>query len=105
MATSYLTRDGIRRASRPDCHSQLMLTNIKPSVLGFDLRTFKRDGCNHTEKFAVETNADRRRSSQLRSSRWVACNMRVPVVSKLLNTSAPRGGALGIAAAVCRFGL
>jgi len=47
----------------------MMLTNIKPSALGFDLRTFKCDVCNHTEKFAVETNAKRRRSSGLQALR------------------------------------
>jgi hypothetical protein len=43
----------------------MMLTNIKPSRFGFDLRTFKCDNCNHTEKFAIETNAKRRRSGAL----------------------------------------
>jgi len=44
-----------------------MLTNIKPSRLGFDLRTFKCDKCNHTGKFSVETNAKRRPSGGLRA--------------------------------------
>ena len=61
----FLTRDGIRAASCPVCQDQMMLTNIKPSRFGFDLRTFKCDSCNHTEKFAIETNAKRRRSSAL----------------------------------------
>jgi hypothetical protein len=43
----------------------MMLTSIKPSALGFDLRTFKCDGCNHTENIAVTTNAKRWRSSGL----------------------------------------
>jgi hypothetical protein len=40
----------------------MMLTSIKPSRLGFDLRTFKCDECHHIEKLVVETNAKRRRS-------------------------------------------
>jgi hypothetical protein len=40
----------------------MMLTSVKPSRLGFDLRTFKCDECHHIEKLAVETNAKRRRS-------------------------------------------
>ena len=47
----------------------MMLTNIKPSMLGFDLRTFRCDICNHTEKVAVETNAKRRRTSGLQAPR------------------------------------
>jgi hypothetical protein len=43
----------------------MMLTSIKPSRLGFDLRTFKCDECHHIEKLAVETNAKRRRSTRL----------------------------------------
>jgi len=43
----------------------MMLTNIKPSRFGFDLRTIKCDNCNHTEKLAIETNAKRRRSGAL----------------------------------------
>jgi hypothetical protein len=61
----FLTKDGIRGASSPVCRDQMMLTNIKPSRFGFDLRTFKCDNCNHTVKFAVETNAKRRRSDAL----------------------------------------
>ena len=48
-----------RGASCPVCQDQMMLTNIKPSRFGFDLRTFKCDNCNHTEKFAIETNAQK----------------------------------------------
>jgi hypothetical protein len=47
---------------RPNCRTRMMLTSIKPSRLGFDLRTFKCDECHHIEKLAVETNAKRRRS-------------------------------------------
>jgi ssDNA-binding Zn-finger/Zn-ribbon topoisomerase 1 len=61
----FLTSDGIRGASCPVCQDQMMLTNIKPSRFGFDLRTFKCDNCNHTEKLAIETNAKRRRSGAL----------------------------------------
>ena len=56
-----LTADGITGAACPNCRSQLMLTNIKPSRLGFDLRTFKCDGCNHVHKLTVETNAKKSR--------------------------------------------
>jgi hypothetical protein len=47
----------------------MVLTNIKPSALGFDLRTFKCDVCNHTEKLAVETNAKKRRPTGLQAPR------------------------------------
>jgi hypothetical protein len=45
----------------------MMLTNFKPSRLGFDLRTFKCDKCNRTQKLAVETNAKKRRPGGLRA--------------------------------------
>lgn len=67
LPISNLTRDGIRGTLCPMCQDPMMLTNIKPSRLGFDLRTFKCDKCNHTEKLAVETNAKRRRSGGLRA--------------------------------------
>ena len=43
----------------------MMLAAIKPSALGFDLRTFKCDVCHHTEKITVATNSGRWRSSGL----------------------------------------
>ena len=69
----------------------MMLTNIKPSVLGCDLRTLKCDGCNHTEKslwkraqidggLADYGARDRQRATSA-----------VQVVSKFLNTSTPQG--------------
>ena len=69
MPLSYLTRDGIRGTACPNWYSQMMLTSIKPSMLGFDLRTIRCDVCNHTEKLVVETNAKRWRSSGLRHQR------------------------------------
>jgi predicted Zn finger-like uncharacterized protein len=62
MRASFLTADGIRGTACPNCRTRMMLTSIKPSRLGFDLRTFKCDACNHTEKLAVETNAKRQHS-------------------------------------------
>jgi hypothetical protein len=67
MTASYLTPDGIQGAPCLTCRATMMLTNIKPSRLGFDLRTFKCDNCNHTEKLSVQTNAKRWRSSGLRA--------------------------------------
>jgi hypothetical protein len=55
------------RCALPDLPRDDVLTNIKPSRLGVDLRTFKCDNCNHTEKLAVQTNAKRWRSSGLRA--------------------------------------
>ena len=65
MSVTTLSADGIRGTACPNCRTRMMLTSIKPSRLGFDLRTFKCGGCNHTEKLAVETNAKRRRSIRL----------------------------------------
>ena len=67
MPTAYMTRDGIRGGSCPTCGVRMMLTSIKPSALGFDLRTFKCDVCHHTEKLTVATNSRRWRSSGLQA--------------------------------------
>lgn len=83
----------------------MMLTNIKPSVLGFNLRTLKCDGCNHTEKSPWKrTQIDGGLADCGARDRQRATSA-VQVVSKFLNTSAPRRGDLGISAVVCRFGL
>lgn len=69
MPASYLTADGITGNPCPRCHTRTTLTGIKPSRLGFDLRTFRCEKCNYTEKLAVETNAGRWRSSGLQAPR------------------------------------
>ena len=65
MPAGYMTRDGIRGGACPKCGDQMMLAAIKPSALGFDLRTFKCDVCHHTEKLTVATNSRKWRSSGL----------------------------------------
>ena len=43
----------------------MMLAAIKPSALGFDLRTFKCDVCHHSEKLTVATSSGKWRCSGL----------------------------------------
>ena len=49
MPTSYLTADRTRSSPCPKCHTPTMLTGIKPSQLGFDLRAFRCEKCNCAE--------------------------------------------------------
>jgi hypothetical protein len=68
----------------------MMLTNIKPSVLGFDFRTLKCDACDHTEKSPWKrTQIDGGLADCGARDRQRATHA-VQVVSKFLNTSAPR---------------
>jgi hypothetical protein len=70
----------------------MMLTNIKPSVLGFDFRTLKCDACDHTEKSPWKrTQIDGGLADCGARDRQRATSA-VQVVSKFFNTSAPRRG-------------
>jgi hypothetical protein len=47
----------------------MVLTRIKPSRIGFELRTFEGVNCDHVDKVAGET----------RSMKWMSSSLRAPV--------------------------
>ena len=59
-----LVADGIEGNDCPQCKIPLVLARIRPSRLGFDLRTFRCDTCNHSEKRKITTNSRRLRTDK-----------------------------------------
>jgi hypothetical protein len=51
----------------PKCLGPMILIRIKPSRVGFDLRTFHGINCDHVDKVVTETHSTKWMSSGLRS--------------------------------------
>jgi hypothetical protein len=51
----------------PECLGPMVLTHIKPSRIGFELRTFEGVNCDHVDKVATETHSMKWMSSRLRA--------------------------------------
>jgi len=50
-------REAIRSHSCPACSGPMILTLIKPSRLGFEMRLFQGVNCDHFDKVIAETKA------------------------------------------------
>jgi hypothetical protein len=53
----------------PKCLGPMVLSHIKPSHIGFELRTFQGVNCNHVDKVVTETD----------SMKWACSSLRAPV--------------------------
>ena len=51
----------------PKCSGPMILMRIKPSRIGFELRTFQGVNCDHVDKIVIETHSMKWRSSGLRA--------------------------------------
>jgi hypothetical protein len=53
----------------PKCSGPMVLTRIKPSRIGFDMRVFQGVNCGHVDKVVTETD----------SMKWISSRLRPPV--------------------------
>jgi hypothetical protein len=53
----------------PKCLGPMVLTRIKPSRIGFELRTFQGVNCDHVDKVVTAT----------ASTKWMASGLRAPI--------------------------
>jgi hypothetical protein len=53
----------------PKCLGPMVLTHIKPSRIGFEMRTFQGVNCDHVDKVVTETY----------SMKWLSSDLRAPV--------------------------
>lgn len=53
----------------PKCLGPMALMHIRPSRIGFEMRTFQGVGCRHVDKIVTETN----------SMKWISSRLRGPV--------------------------
>ena len=53
----------------PKCLGRMTLVRIKPSRIGFDLRTFHGVNCDHVDKVVTETH----------SMKWMLSGLQAPV--------------------------
>jgi hypothetical protein len=53
----------------PKCFGSMVLARIKPSRIGFELRTFQGVNCDHVDKVVTETY----------SMKWMSSGLRAPV--------------------------
>jgi hypothetical protein len=51
------SRIAIRSHTCPKCQGPMVLTRIKPSRIGFELRTFQGVNCDHVDKVVSETHS------------------------------------------------
>jgi len=51
----------------PKCLGPMVLAHIKPSRIGFEMRTFQGVNCDHVDKVVTETKSTKWRSSGLRA--------------------------------------
>jgi hypothetical protein len=63
------SRIAIQTLTCPKCLGPMVLTCIKPSRIGFELRTFHGVNCHHVDKVVTETY----------SMKWVSSGLRAPV--------------------------
>jgi hypothetical protein len=62
------SRIAIRPRVCPRCLGPMILTRIKPSRIGSELRTFQGVNCDHVDKVVSET----------RSMKWMSSELRAP---------------------------
>jgi hypothetical protein len=63
------SRIAIQSHPCPKCLGPMVLTQIKPSRIGFELRTFQGVNCDHVDKVVTETH----------SMKWMSSGLRAPV--------------------------
>jgi hypothetical protein len=63
------SRIAIQSHPCPKCLGPMFLTHIKPSRIGFELRTFQGVNCDHVDKVVTETP----------SMKWMSSALRAPV--------------------------
>ncbi len=63
------SRIAVQRHICPDCLGPMILTRIKPSRIGFEMRTFQGVNCHHVDKVVTETD----------SMKWMSSGLRAPV--------------------------
>ena len=62
------SRIAIQSHTCPKCLGPMVLTRIKSSRIGFELRTFQGVNCDHVDKVVTET----------RSMKWISSGLRAP---------------------------
>jgi len=63
------SRIAIQAHTCPKCLGSMVLTRIKPSRIGFELRTFQGVNCDHVDKTVTET----------KSMEWISLGLRASV--------------------------
>jgi hypothetical protein len=63
------SRMAIQPHTCPKCLGPMVLTRIKPSRIGFELRVFQGVNCDHVDKVVGES----------RSTKWMSSGLRAPV--------------------------
>ncbi len=63
------SRMAIQPHTCPQCLGPMVLMDIRPSQIGFEIRTFRGIDCDHVDKFVSETN----------SMKWINSGLRAPV--------------------------
>jgi hypothetical protein len=59
------SRVAIQPHACPKCLGPMILTRIKPSRIGFEMRTFQGVNCHHVDRVVTETDSMKWRSSGL----------------------------------------
>ena len=63
------SRIAIKSHTCPKCQGSMVLTRIKPSHIGFEMRTFQGVTCDHVDKVVTETY----------SRKWMSSGLRAPI--------------------------
>jgi hypothetical protein len=63
------SRIAIQSHTCPKCLGPMVLTRIKPSRIGPELRTFQGVNCDHVDKVVTET----------KSMKWMSSGLRAPI--------------------------
>jgi len=63
------SRIAIQPHTCPQCLCPMILTHIKPSRIGSEIRTFQGVNCDHVDKVVSETH----------SMKWISSGLRAPV--------------------------
>lgn len=63
------SRIAIQPHTCPQCLGPMILAHIRPSRIGFDIRTFQGVNCDHVDKVVSETD----------SMKWINSGLRAPV--------------------------
>jgi hypothetical protein len=63
------SRIAIQSHTCPKCLGSMILTRIKPSRIGFEMRTFQGVNCDHVDKVVTET----------RSMKWISPGLQAPI--------------------------
>jgi hypothetical protein len=73
------SRIAIQPHTCPKCLGPMILTRVKPSRIGFEMRTFQGVNCDHVDKVVTETYA----------MKWMSSGLRAPVQACSAPSMAP----------------